>query len=372
MKQNLAGLELHYVIAELQFLVDGKLDKIYNPEKKELILQFHIPSKGKSMLRIVAGKFLYLTDYKQQFEEASGFCLYLRKHLLGTRLRKLEQKGSERIIEFEFEDSEGKRSLFVELFGKGNFILTKDNIIQSAEEQQKWADREVMPKQPYVYPKKELDFFTMTEEQFREFCKESKQESIVKTLAMELGLGRTYAEEACVMANVDKNETPAIGRKKLESLFKALQEFRHSNKSYIYKKENEVLEISPIHLQSLETSEVLEYNTYNEALDFYFTNLLKFDTEEKTSKKANAEKDRIIKIIDTQKLVVQNLKREEESNRQKAELIYTNYQFIGDILLQMRDAVKKFSAEEIKKRLKTQTLIKSYNEKEKAIVIDLK
>src|SRR3989338_7580165 len=100
--------------------------------------------------------------------EIFDVCLYLRKKLLGARIRKLEQKGFERIVEIEIEKQEGKLSLFIELFGKGNIILVKDNKILSAVEQQKWADRSVMPGNDYIFPNKPINFLKMDEEQFRE------------------------------------------------------------------------------------------------------------------------------------------------------------------------------------------------------------
>ena len=39
MKASLTSLELHYLVKELQFLVGGRVDNIYNPKKEELILR---------------------------------------------------------------------------------------------------------------------------------------------------------------------------------------------------------------------------------------------------------------------------------------------------------------------------------------------
>lgn len=367
-KQNLAALEIHYVLKELQFLVGGKLDKVYNPSKKELILVIHVPSKGKQILRIVAGKFLYLTEYKPKSEGASSFCVYLRKKLLGSRLRKLEQKGFERVIEFEFENSKEKHSLFFELFGKGNIVLVKDEIILSAVEQQKWAERSVMPKEKYVYPQKQINFLDMTEPEFRKFCKNSEQESIVKTLAMDIGLGKTYAEEVCLKAKIDKNSKPDLGRKKLEILFKALTDLKNGDKAYNYEQGTE---ISPLQLESYPEKSFKEFDTYNQALDTYFTALLKQEVKQGIEKAFNSETDKINKIIDIQRKSVERLESDEKLNREKGELLYNNYQLVSQVLLELRKALQKHSIAEIKKRLKDQKLIKSVNEKEKTVVIEL-
>ena len=64
MRNEISSIELHYLINELQILVDAKVDQIYQPEKEELILQFHKTGMGKLILRILRGKYLYLTEYK--------------------------------------------------------------------------------------------------------------------------------------------------------------------------------------------------------------------------------------------------------------------------------------------------------------------
>lgn len=368
MKQNIAALELHYIIKELQFLVGGKLDNIYHPNKKELILVFHVPSTGKQVLRIVAGKVVYLTDYKPKSEGASSFCVYLRKKLLGARLRKLEQKGFERVVEFEFEKIDGKNSLFFELFGKGNIILVQEGKILSAVEQQKWADREVMPGSEYIYPQREVDFIDIKVDKFREVCKISSQESIVKTLALDLGLGKTYAEEACLRANIDKNSAPALGRKKLEDLFKELLNLKEGTGGYIY---NSGIEISPIKLETYADTKVIEFETYNKALDNYFTNILKFEKAQVAEGVLNSEQTKINKIIDVQRKNLLRLESEEKENREKGELIYNKYQLVSEILLQIRNALKKYKSEEIKEKLKGHKLIKSFNGKDKTVVVEL-
>jgi len=45
--KTLSALEINYLTKELIFLVGAKIDKIYSPRRKELILQLFVPSKGK-------------------------------------------------------------------------------------------------------------------------------------------------------------------------------------------------------------------------------------------------------------------------------------------------------------------------------------
>ncbi|MBR9701780.1 fibronectin-binding domain-containing protein, partial [Candidatus Pacearchaeota archaeon] len=144
MKTQVSSVDLHYLVKELQVLVDGKIDKIFHPLKKELVLLFHVPNVGKKILKVLVGKLLYLSLEKGEYQEPSGFCMFLRKHLSNSRLRKVEQKESERIVEFLFERKEGKEKLIIEFFGGGNVILCdeKGKII-SYLEQHKFKERDI-------------------------------------------------------------------------------------------------------------------------------------------------------------------------------------------------------------------------------------
>ena len=50
---EITALDMNYLIKELKMLVGAKVDKIYHPEKKELLVQFYLSGKGKFILRCV-------------------------------------------------------------------------------------------------------------------------------------------------------------------------------------------------------------------------------------------------------------------------------------------------------------------------------
>ena len=49
MKQ-LSSNEIRIIADELNYLVDGKINNIFQKEKKDLWLEFHVPNKGKTYL----------------------------------------------------------------------------------------------------------------------------------------------------------------------------------------------------------------------------------------------------------------------------------------------------------------------------------
>ncbi|MDR0851782.1 MAG: NFACT family protein [Clostridiales Family XIII bacterium] len=111
----------HFVVGAIaQELNDticgGKIEKIYQPEKDELILQINVPPSDASggTCTDIAGKrrkcelylssnsnrpALYLSTIKTgNPQNPPGFCMLLRKHILNGRISGVKQAGSERIV----------------------------------------------------------------------------------------------------------------------------------------------------------------------------------------------------------------------------------------------------------------------------------
>jgi len=107
--RQFSALDYFYLLKELQVLAGARIDQIYHPSKKELIIQFYVPTKGKKILKIIPGKILYLTESKQEHGQPSSFCLFLRKYLKNARVGEIKQLGFERIINVFLETSQKSR-----------------------------------------------------------------------------------------------------------------------------------------------------------------------------------------------------------------------------------------------------------------------
>lgn len=367
MKTCMSALDVHYIIKELQFLIDSKIDKIYHPSKKELILQLYVPNQGKHQLK-VNEKSIYLTALKLPPESPTEFCMYLRKKLNNARLRNIRQLSFERIISFEFEKKEGKYELIFELFSKGNIILTQDNIILTAAENQVWASRKIKPKETYIHPKREPDLFELSEESLSLLLSKTNKESIVKSLAIDLGLGGQYAEEVCMSANIDKNAKPA-DIKGIKKLFLELNRLlNHKLEPRIVYENQGIIDIVPFELQFYTKQKQEETGSFNKALDDYFSKEIIFKNKLESNKKLDKIKD----IIKQQESQIKSLEKQETENKQKAELLYNNYELISNILKELKDISKKHNWKDIKEKLKGHKIIKEVIPSEKSIVVELK
>jgi len=374
MKKKLAALELSYIVKELDVLIDAKLDKIYHPDKKMLLLQFHITGQIKIILRISVPDDMYTTDYKEKSpEKPSGFCMVLRKNLEQSRLRSIKQIGSERIIELLFEKKE-KHKLFIELFSPGNIVLCKeDETIISALETKKWKDRTIRGGIAYTFPKREINFFDLKKKELKELLKSTEKDSIVTCLAINLGLGGVYAEEVCLLAKIDKKTSPKkINESNLNSLLKAIKSLcsRKINPCSVYNKK-ELVDIVPFSLELYKNLEKKNFRSYNEALDSYFTKQVKEEKVDEPELRYKKELDKLNKIIEEQKKQVERMETSIKINNQRAEFIYTNYKLIDEILKEIKKAREKYSWKEIKEKLKGHKIIKDINEKEGKIILEI-
>jgi len=367
--RQFSALDYFYLLKELQVLVGGRIDQIYHPSKKELIVQFYIPTKGKKILRIMPGKILYLTESKQEHGQPSSFCLFLRKYLGNSRVGGIKQLGFERIISFFLETKQAKYQLIIELFDKGNIILLdKENKIINCLEQQKWKDREIKKGLLYKYPKKEYNFLELKIKDLKELLKKSNL-NLVKTLATQLGLGGLYSEEVCLASGINKKSVSnQLAEKDIKKIFEVLSELKEKEiGAKIIFKNKKILDITPFSLGQHKKEECKKTETFNESLDSYFTKEI-ISPAELTKQKA-IEKQQ--KVIEKQKQHIKKLEKEIKENQKKAELIYEKYSLVKEILDQINKAKEKYSWKEIKEKLGGHKIVKEVDAKEKKVVLEI-
>jgi predicted ribosome quality control (RQC) complex YloA/Tae2 family protein len=385
MKTEIASLELHYLLKDFQALVGAKVEQIYQVGRDEFIFQLHLPGVGKRFIRIMLGRFIYLASDKGAVpEKPPGFCLYLRKKLKNARLKSTTQIGFERIVEIIFENKELRFKLVVEIFGKGNLIICDDKgIILSVLEQKQWKDRTVKPREQYIYPDKGVDVLSLASEQFINILKASDKENIVKSLAIDFGLGGVYAEEVCFLAKVDKTIKPfQLSEKELLSLHHSLNSLLSKDLSkekamiiYTDEKKQEIKDIVPFSLNFYSAFQTQEFVSFNSALDSVLTSKSSSRLAEKSKAAEKADKnkefDKLNRIISEQELRISGLEKSEQENQRKAELIYENYSLVNQIIKEFSELRKTISLAELQEKFKGHKIIKQLDTKTGEITIEL-
>ncbi|MAF99335.1 MAG: hypothetical protein CMH61_01875 [Nanoarchaeota archaeon] len=357
MKKSITSLELHAIVNELSFLKKGRLDQIYHPAKKELVLRFHVSGKGKILVRVIPGSVINQTEVKKETAAPSSFCMQLRKYIQNATVVDFKQKNTERILVIDLQKAE-KFQLVIELFSKGNvLLLDSKGMIISVLEWQSYRSRKLKPKEKYLYPD---EGFNWLKDDLK-ILKRSEKDSVVKALATQIGLGGTYAEEVCFRASVDKNTKPSeITDEHIELLSKELKklikEIEHP-KGFVYGDE-----ITPTELKAKGKADS-ETLTYSESLQL-MNPLIKNSPYQK---KIN-QMERIIKEQDE---TVHKLEKEIEQSTAKGELVYSEFVKL-EKLLNIIDALqKKEGWEAVKTELGKQKKIGKVDLKKKTVVVEL-
>lgn len=218
------GITIANIVHELnRNLLDGRINKIAQPETDELLLTIKTPG-GQRRLSISASASLpliYLTEgNKPSPMTAPNFCMLLRKHINNGRITKIWQPKLERIIHFEIEhlDELGdlcKKELIVEIMGKhSNIIFCNEDgtIIDSIKHvsSQMSSVREVLPGLTYFIPDtmEKSDPLSVSFAEFQRVLTEKPMPLSKAVYTSFTGISPVVAEEICYLSGIDSSLTP--------------------------------------------------------------------------------------------------------------------------------------------------------------------
>ncbi len=129
------GMVTHCVVAELnRVLVDGKIDKVHQPEREELILSIRTRD-GHFRLLLSASSSnprVHLTESGRENPMTPPmFCMLMRKHLQGGRIVRVSQLGFDRVISLDVEcrNELGDlciKTIVTEIMGRHSNIILMD------------------------------------------------------------------------------------------------------------------------------------------------------------------------------------------------------------------------------------------------------
>ncbi len=379
--KKLSAFELSFFLSEMQHLAGARLQKVYQLSSRQFLFQFHIPSKGKVLLRIVFPSLLFISSRKPSaLQNPPRMCSLLRKYLTNATVSAISQSDFERVLEFSFNMKSESFTLFIELFSKGNLILCRQehskNTILGLLDSQSWSNRILKAGEEYKLPPRLIpgveSIFLLSLENFSALLKKSEKE-LVKFLAVDMGLGGLYSEEICFCSNADKNKKASLlSKKEAEDVFKALYALkeRKPNASVIYKEE-QIIDVIPIQLEIYGSLKKQGFTSFNEALDFVYKNVHLFSSEEESSSepsKKDSEIEKLKTIIREQDEVAAGLEQKSSEERKKAEAVYAHYSEIKEVLDFIREELKKSSLSEVSEKLKKFKSVKSFDKKERKVL----
>ena len=337
---NLDGLTMSVLAKELNArLQTGQIQKLYQIDKTTLLFKIRALNEDQSLVITVgATPAMYLSKPLQDLpKEPSSLCMFLRKHIEGSRIVKVEQINGDRIMciqtdKLEMDGSITSTFIYVELMGKySNCIFVQDGVIlESLIHVSPLMNRErsISPKLHYELPPNAnrvslMDFdYDEIKNLLTSFGDGTVQQSI---RAIFNGFGKPLLDEVLLTSNLSGNEIISdLIPTQVDALAKALYELKiklnESNGLLTLINDNNKKAHATFILQNYKV--LKEYSTISEALEESIHNTKSIHTADK----------------ELEKILTAAIKKEEVRHQKiKDELDDTNkmdtYKLYGDILM---------------------------------------
>ncbi|XP_017776836.1 PREDICTED: nuclear export mediator factor NEMF homolog [Nicrophorus vespilloides] len=352
-------------IAELQKLIGMRVNNVYDIDNKTYLIRLQ-KTEAKFVLLLESGNRFHTTNYEWPKNMApSGFSMKLRKHLKNKRLESLKQLGCDRIVDLQFGSGEAAYHVILELFDKGNIVLTDFewtilNVLRPHTEGDKvrFAVREKYPQD------RARELSAPTVEEIQQILAGAKPgDSLKKWLMPNFEFGPALIEHVFLkygFANSTKIGKDFNVEDDVVKLHKALSEAHHlmtnvdTSKGYIIQKKEERpntakdaekeyffanQEFHPLLYAQHTEHTYQEYETFNEAVDEFFSTLQgqKIDMKSLQQEREAVKKLENVKRDHDQRLVA--LEKTQESDKVKAELITKNQQLVESAILAIQSAL---------------------------------
>ena len=269
------GIVTRAVVSELNgCLLNGKINKIFEPNKNEILLGIYSCGKNYALnicINPVNYRVHLTTDSKPNPQNVFNFCMVLRKHLTGGTIKKIYMNGLERIIYIDvdcyndFNDLVTK-TIVIELMGKHSnvILLNSDNtIIDSLRHLDKLDNslRDILPGYKYlVLDSSKQDFTSST---FDDFYKILQNTESIATALSNYYTGFSKAGISYILSDLDIN-TEKISLDDYKRLYKYLKDIISGNPLLCYK----IDEKKDDFYVKLQNSDNFQVNFFID--DFYF------------------------------------------------------------------------------------------------------
>ncbi|PSP37712.1 hypothetical protein BRC71_11015 [Halobacteriales archaeon QH_7_65_31] len=354
-KRAMSSVDLRALVTELRDYEGAKLDKAYLYDDDMLRLKLRDFDRGRLELIVETGdpKRAHMAD-PDRVPDAPGrppnFAMMLRNRLSGADLVDVRQYEFDRILVFEFAREDTDTLVVAELFGDGNVVvMNKDREVIDCLDTVRLKSRTVAPGSVYGFPSSRFNPMTCSRAAFDTKMRDSDTD-IVRTLATQHNLGGLWAEELCSRAGIEKElDIDDADEALFAELFAALERLRESIQdgafdSRVYWESEDgdrtrPVDVTPLPMAEHEGMDCDSYDRFTGALDDYFYEL---DREEPTpgSSRPDFEEEiaKFERIIDQQQGAIEGFEQEAAEVRERAELLYSNYDLVDEILTTVREA----------------------------------
>lgn len=304
----LDGAFLYAIKSELQPLIGGRVEKIHQPSREEVIISIRTRSGSKKLyISANAGSArVHITENSVDNPQTPPmFCMLLRKRLGSGKLIDIRQDGLERILFLDFEcvNELGDIvtvTLACEIMGRcSNLIIINEEgrVIDSIKrvDEEMSRERMVLPGMKYTMPPRDdrLNFLTAEPEEIVLRLKSFESKELSKALIRVFeGISPILAREWTFFAGRGIHlESDTIGGDQLDRLLFAIKRTREQLLggeccfSAVSDKEGQLKDFSFVRLSQFGTlMYTKELNSASELLDYFYSER---DRAARTKQRAN-------------------------------------------------------------------------------------
>ncbi|XP_068948066.1 ribosome quality control complex subunit NEMF [Petaurus breviceps papuanus] len=369
MKTRFSSVDICAIVSEFNASLLGmRVHNIYDVDNKTYLIRLQKPD-FKVTLLLESGIRIHTTEFEwPKNMMPSSFAMKCRKHLKSRRLVSVKQLGVDRIVDFQFGSDEAAYHLIIELYDKGNIVLTNYeylilNILRFRSDEAddvKFAVREKYPVDHVRVMEPLLSLERLTEIIYSA----PKGEQLKRILNPYLPYGATLIEH-CLRENgffgnvkVDeKFETRDIEKvlvclQKAEDYMKIMSDF--SGKGYIIQKKEkkpslqpetqseDILtyeEFHPFLFSQHSKSPYIKFESFDKAVDEFFSKL----EGQKIDLKALQQEKQALKKLDNVRKDhehrLEALHQAQEIDKIKGELIEMNLPIVDRAIQVVRSAL---------------------------------
>ncbi|KAL7861751.1 hypothetical protein SRHO_G00131920 [Serrasalmus rhombeus] len=370
MKGRFNTVDVRAVIAEINSNYVGmRVNNVYDIDNKTYLIRLQKPD-SKAILLIESGIRIHSTEFEwPKNVMPSGFAMKCRKHLKSRRLVHVKQLGVDRIVDIQFGSDEAAYHLIVELYDRGNIVLTDHeytilNLLRfrTAEaEDVKFAVRERYPVENARPPEPLISLERLTEI----LSKAQSGEQVKRILNPHLPYGGTLIEHCFIevglpgLMKMDSQFNIAEAGPKLLDALQMAEDYMEKaasfdGKGYIIQKtekkpsmtpdkpHEELLtyeEFHPFLFAQHSSNPYIELESFNKAVDEFFS---KMESQKIDMKALQQEKQALKKLENVKKDHVQRLEalhQAQEVDRLKGELVEMNLPIVERALQVVRSAL---------------------------------
>ncbi|XP_039407813.1 nuclear export mediator factor NEMF isoform X1 [Corvus cornix cornix] len=370
MKSRFSTVDIRAVLAELrQSLLGMRVNNIYDVDNKTYLIRLQKPD-CKATLLLESGIRIHMTEFEwPKNMMPSSFAMKCRKHLKTRRLVSVSQLGIDRIVDLQFGSDEAAYHLIVELYDRGNVVLTDHeyiilNILRFRTDEVDDVRFAVRERYPVDSAKAAVPLPTL--DRLTEIISNApKGEQLKRVLNPLLPYGATLIEHCLIEAGFSgavKIDQHLENKENLEKVLSALEKAEEymaltdnfSGKGYVIQKKEKKPSLEPDKAaEDIYTYEefhpflfsqhskcpYLEFDSFNKATDEFYS---KLEGQKIDLKALQQEKQALKKLENVRRdheHRLEALQQAQEADKLKGELIEMNLEVVDRAIQVVRSAL---------------------------------